>query len=141
MSSAPWPPPWWTLSTATGLGHAARAAIELGGVLADLQPRRLAAARRRLTRARELVELAPHDTLAAYDEHLHVMLLLIESYWAALHGDAPGHRGAVDAAIALADADGRPFPRSVARTLGAARRRLPRRPRRLPGGRPATPSR
>ena len=48
------------------------------------------------------------------------MLLLIEAYWAALHDERPANRSASEAAIALADADGRPFPRAVARTLAAA---------------------
>ena len=47
------------------------------------------------------------------------MLLLIEGYWAALHDDLAGYRSATEAAIALAEADGRPFPRAVARTLAA----------------------
>ena len=47
------------------------------------------------------------------------MLLLIEGYWAALHDDLTGHRSATEAAVALAEADGRPFPRAVARTLAA----------------------
>jgi hypothetical protein len=47
------------------------------------------------------------------------MLLLIESTWNALTGDSAAYMRSVQAAIALADADGRPFPRTVARTLGA----------------------
>jgi DNA-binding SARP family transcriptional activator len=103
-----------------GVGHAARATIHLGGVLADLHRDDRAAAYRQLEQARMHVEAAPSEALAAYDEHLHVMLLLIEGYWAALHEDIAAHRDAVGAAIALADADGRPFPRAVARTLGVA---------------------
>ena len=67
--------------------------------------------------ARRHVDAAPAAELAAYDEHLHVMLLLIEAYWAALIGDLEANRSAAAAAVALADADGRPFPRAIARTL------------------------
>jgi hypothetical protein len=49
-----------------------------------------------------------------------VMALLIKGSWAALHEDAATHRATTEAAVALADADGRPFPRAVARTLAAA---------------------
>ena len=66
------------------------------------------------------IEAAPADGTAAYDENLHVMYHLIEGAWFGMHGDGDAHQRAVEAAVALADADGRPFPRAVARTLGAA---------------------
>ena len=65
--------------------------------------------------------------LASYDENLHVMLCLIEASWSGLHGDTTSQRSAIDAAVALADADGRPFPRAVARTPGCRDRRVQRR--------------
>lgn len=102
------------------LDHASRAAIQLAGILAALDRDDRASAGHRLAEARRHVEAAPTETLAAYDEHLHVMLLLIEASGAALSQDADGHDAAVGAAIALADADGRPFPRTVARALGVA---------------------
>ena len=74
-------------------------------------------AQRELRHARSHVDAAPPEELAAYDEHLHVMLLLIEGYWAALVGDLEANRAATSAAVALADADGRPFPRAIARSL------------------------
>jgi hypothetical protein len=48
------------------------------------------------------------------------MYHLIEGAWFGMHGDGAAHQRSVEAAVALADADGRPFPRAVARTLGAA---------------------
>jgi hypothetical protein len=73
-----------------------------------------------LRRARELITRAPAADVVAFDENLHVMLHLIEGYWAALIGDSEWHRSSTEMAIALADADGRPFPRAVSRTLSAA---------------------
>jgi tetratricopeptide (TPR) repeat protein len=73
-----------------------------------------------LRRALKHVDAAAPAELAAYDEHLHVMLLLIEAYWAALVGDLQANRAAASAAVALADADGRPFPRAISRSLAIA---------------------
>ena len=81
--------------------------------------RRPGAAHRHLTRAGELIEAATAAETAAYDENLHVMYHLIEGAWFGMQGDGDAHQRAVEAAVALADADGRPFPRAVARTLGA----------------------
>jgi hypothetical protein len=103
-----------------GIGHAARAVVHLTSIFSALHSDDRSRARGHLSAAREHVEAAPPSDLAAYDEHLHVMLLLIEGYWAALTGDPATFRAATGAAVALADADGRPFPRAVARTLGAA---------------------
>ena len=48
------------------------------------------------------------------------MVCMIDAAWAGLLGDTDSQRAAIEAAVALADADGRPFPRAVARSLGAA---------------------
>jgi DNA-binding SARP family transcriptional activator len=101
-------------------GHAARAAVHLNGIFSALHRDDRALARAHLRTARRHVEAAPAAELAAFDEHLHVMLLVIEGYWAALTGDLTAYRATTEAAVALADADGRPFPRAVARTLAAA---------------------
>ncbi|MEV6492523.1 hypothetical protein AB0M20_28470, partial [Actinoplanes sp. NPDC051633] len=102
------------------LNHASLAVVDLTGIFAALAEDDRDRAYEHLRAARGHVEAAPAAELAAFDEHLHVMLLLIEGYWAALHGDREAYRSAAGAAVALADADGRPFPRAVARTLGAA---------------------
>jgi hypothetical protein len=102
------------------IGHASRAAVHLTGIFGALDEDDRDAALAHLRTARRHVEAAPAAELAAFDEHLHVMLLLIEGYWAAMTGDEARHRSTTDAAVALADADGRPFPRAVARTLAAA---------------------
>jgi hypothetical protein len=101
-------------------GPATRAAVHLMNLFSALAEDDREQAHRHLREARANVEAAPAESLAAYDEHLHVMLLLIEGYWSALHEDAAANRSAISAAVALADADGRPFPRAVARSLGAA---------------------
>jgi DNA-binding SARP family transcriptional activator len=102
------------------IGHASRVVAHLTGIFSALHSGDRSAALAHLRTARHHVEAAPAADLAAFDEHLHVMLLLIEGYWAAFTGDEDTHRSTTDAAIALADADGRPFPRAVARTLAAA---------------------
>ena len=102
------------------VGHASRAAVHMLSVFSALHADDRIRARTHLRTARSHVDAAPQAELAAYDEHLHVMLLLIEGTWAALTGDQDGYRSAATAAVALADADGRPFPRGVARTLAAA---------------------
>ncbi|HYO39587.1 MAG TPA: BTAD domain-containing putative transcriptional regulator [Nocardioidaceae bacterium] len=107
-------------SSETSPHHATRAAIDLMNTYADLAEDQREAAERHLQAARGHVEAARPAELAAYDENLHVMLLVIEAGWAALTGDAAKHESSTNAAIALADADGRPFPRAVARTLGAS---------------------
>ncbi len=101
-------------------GHAAHAAVHLMSIFSSLASGDRNAAQAHLRAARRHVEAAPNAELAAFDEHLHVMLLLIEGFWCALTGDAEGNRAATQAAIAIADADGRPFARAVARTLGAS---------------------
>jgi hypothetical protein len=87
------------------------------GIFAALAQDDREGAARHHSLARALVEASPAAALAAYDEHLAVMLLLIEGYWAALHDDTVKHRETSEAAVALADADGRAFPRAVARVL------------------------
>ena len=88
-------------------------------MFADLAEGDRAAAWDHLQEARAYVEAAAEEALARFDEHLHVSLLLTQGYWAALCGDDAAHRSSTNAAIALADADGRPFPRAVARTMSA----------------------
>jgi hypothetical protein len=100
-----------------GPGHAARAAVHVMAIFERLADDDEAGAEQQLRFARTHVDAAPAADLAAYDEHLHVMLLLIEAYWAALVGDVGANRASAAAAVALADADGRPFPRAIARTL------------------------
>jgi hypothetical protein len=100
-----------------GPGHAARAAVHVMAIFERLAADDEAGAEQQLGFARTHVDAAPAADLAAYDEHLHVMLLLIEAYWAALVGDVDANRASAAAAVALADADGRPFPRAIARTL------------------------
>ncbi len=107
------------LPPTVGPGPAARAAVHLQNIFSALARDDRETAEDHLRTARALIDVAPIADLAAYDEHLHVMLLLIEGYWAALHDDLAGYRSATEAAIALAEADGRPFPRAVARTLAA----------------------
>ncbi|HYO41195.1 MAG TPA: BTAD domain-containing putative transcriptional regulator [Nocardioidaceae bacterium] len=102
------------------IGHASCVVAHLISVFSALHAGDRARALTHLRTARHHVEAAPPAELAAFDEHLHVMLLLIEGYWAAFTGDEATHRSTTDASVALADADGRPFPRAVARTLGAA---------------------
>lgn len=102
------------------LGQAARAAVHVMTVFERLAAGDEEGAEQQLRYARERVEAADPTELAAYDEHLHVMLLLMEGYWSAIIGDAEANRSATSAAIALADADGRPFPRAIARTLAVA---------------------
>jgi hypothetical protein len=98
---------------------ASRVAAHHTAVFQRLDEGRLADARSELRAARAAADAARNDELAAFDEHLNVMLLLSEGYVAALDGDAAAHRSAVESAVALADADGRPFPRAVARALAA----------------------
>ena len=105
---------------AGALNHASRTVVHLTGVFAALDGDDRDRAHTHLREARRHVEAAPAAELAAFDEHLHVMLLLIEGYWAALTGNREAYRAAAGAAVALADADGRPFPRAVSRTLAAA---------------------
>jgi hypothetical protein len=102
------------------IGHAARAAVHLTAIFGALDVDDRDVALEHLRTARRYVEAAAPAELAAFDEHLHVMLLLVEGSWAAMTGDQAGHRSTSDAAVALADADGRPFPRAVARGLAAA---------------------
>jgi DNA-binding SARP family transcriptional activator/DNA polymerase III delta prime subunit len=102
------------------IGHASRAVVHLTSIFSALDRDDRDRAQVHLHTARRHIEAASPAELAAFDEHLHVMLLLIEGFWAALTGDQAGYRSTTDAAVALADADGRPFPRAVARTLGAS---------------------
>jgi len=104
----------------TTAGPAARGAIHLMNIFRALAVDDREGALTELRRARELIARAPAADVAAFDENLHVMLHLIEGYWAALTGDVAWHHSSTEMAIALADADGRPFPRAVSRTLSAA---------------------
>ncbi len=106
--------------TVQPLGHAAHAAVHVMTVFERLADGDEEGAEAQLRLAREHVDAAAPAELAAYDEHLHVMLLLMEGYWSAILGDPETNRAATSAAIALADADGRPFPRAIARTLAVA---------------------
>ncbi len=107
------------LPSSATVGHAARAVVHLAGIYGALHRDDRERAQTHLRTARRHVDAAPAADLAAFDEHLHVMMLVIEGAWAAFTGDLSRYRAATDAAVALADADGRPFPRAVARTLGA----------------------
>ena len=102
---------------AHGPGHAARAAVHVMAIFERLADDDEAGAEQELGMPVGTSMPRRQAELAAYDEHLHVMLLLIEAYWAALVGDLQANRAAASAAVALADADGRPFPRAIARTL------------------------
>lgn len=102
------------------IGNATRASVHLMCIFAALSSDDRKTAYSHLTRAREHIEAAPAEGTAAYDENLRVMYHLIEGAWFGMQGDGDAHQRAVEAAVALADADGRPFPRAVARTLGAA---------------------
>ena len=102
------------------IGNATRASVHLMCIFGALSSGDRETAYSHLTRARELIEAAPAAATAAYDENLHVMYHLVEGAWFGMQGDGDAHQRAVEAAVALADADGRPFPRAVARTLGAA---------------------
>ena len=102
------------------IGNAARASVHLMAIFDALSRDDREEAHRHLTRAGQLIEAATAAETAAYDENLHVMYHLIEGAWFGMQGDGDAHQRAVEAAVALADADGRPFPRAVARALGAA---------------------
>jgi len=102
------------------IGNATRASVHLMAVFDALSTDDRERARTHLTRARDLLLDTTATETAAYDENLHVMYHLIEGAWFGMHGDGAAHQRSVEAAVALADADGRPFPRAVARTLGAA---------------------
>ena len=102
------------------IGNASRASVHLMAVFDALSSDDRDRAHGHLVRARALVEAATAAETASYEENLHVMYHLIEGAWFGLHGDGDAHQRAVEAAVALADADGRPFPRAVARALGAA---------------------
>jgi hypothetical protein len=103
----------------TSEDRAATVAAHHAAVFSRLADGRIGAARAELQAARAAADRTSNDELAAFDEHLNVMLLLSEGYVAALDGDSSIHRAAVESAIALADADGRPLPRALARTLAA----------------------
>ena len=105
---------------ATVTGSAARGAVHLMSIFSHLADDDRHGAQAHLHRAHALITAAPASEVAAFPENLLVMLYLIEGYWAALSGDTGAHRAAAEMAIALADADGRPFPRAVARTLAGA---------------------
>ena len=133
--------PWWFMwqfaldhddvsslsEVVTGLKEAARAsddnAAQAAAALMSLFDRLASddqgGAVEELHAARSAVERATNEQLAAYDEHLHVTVLATEGHVAALAGDASSSRASFEAAVALADADGRPFPRAVSRTLAA----------------------
>jgi hypothetical protein len=71
-----------------------------------------------LQRAKAAAQAAPAGSLAAFPEHLEVVLLLTEAEAAAFLGD-PRAAALNDEAIALADAAGRPLPRALAYTVAA----------------------
>jgi DNA-binding SARP family transcriptional activator len=96
---------------------ASLAAFHVMAMFTELAHGRGSPARDHLRTARTFADAADNAELAAFDEHLNVFLFLVEGTVAALDGDATGHRASVEAAIALADANGRPFPRALARTL------------------------
>lgn len=103
------------------IGKAARASVHLMAIFDALSSGDdRVAAERHLTRAGALIEATAAAETSAYDENLHVMYHLIRGAWFGMQGDGDSHQRAVEAAVALADADGRPFPRAVARALGAA---------------------
>jgi hypothetical protein len=68
--------------------------------------------------ARAAADRAPREELAAFPEHLDMILLLTEAQIAGFRGDPQAHL-LNDRAVALADEGGRPFSRAVARTLAA----------------------
>jgi hypothetical protein len=103
-----------------GIGDATRGAVHLMNVFSALSTDDREGAQAHLLQARSHIAAAGVADLAAYDENLQVMQYLIEGYLHGMRGEAGAHRSAIEAAVALADADGRPFPRAVARTLGAA---------------------
>jgi hypothetical protein len=78
-----------------------------------------AGAQEHLDLARTLVESAGGERDSMADEQVHVSMLLTAGYCAALSGDHEAHESSNAAAMALADADGRPFARAVARTMAA----------------------
>jgi hypothetical protein len=88
-------------------------------VFRRLDEGRVDAARKELRAAHAAMDRTPNRELAAFDEHLGVMVLMSDAYVAALDGDSAAHRVAAESAIALADADGRAFPRAISRTLAA----------------------
>lgn len=109
------------ISAAEGVSHAAvHAASELVQFFVALSGHGLPAdATMHLRAARAAVDSVARVELATVDEHLDLMLLLVEGHLAALQGDLEAHRRCTAAATALAEADGRPFPRAMATTLSA----------------------
>lgn len=108
------------IGTTASVNQASRAAIQLMGFFRSLAAGTTETARQQLKEAQRSVESATVQQVQDFDENLHVMAYVLEAYVAALSGDEAGHRSAAGVAIALADADGRPFVRAVARTLAAA---------------------
>jgi DNA-binding SARP family transcriptional activator/DNA polymerase III delta prime subunit len=108
-----------SLEESLGSGPGVSAAVHLMNVFRYLGEGDRGAAEQQLRSARSGVEAAALTEVQAFDENLHVMLLLIEGAFAALSGDEATYRSTTDVAVALADADGRPFPRALARTLAA----------------------
>jgi DNA-binding SARP family transcriptional activator len=82
------------------------------------QPHRWRDGVRELQLAKAAVKVAPAGSLAAFPEHLEVVLLLTEAETAALLGD-PRASALNDEAIALAEAAARPLPRALAYTVAA----------------------
>jgi hypothetical protein len=82
------------------------------------QPRLWRQGVQELQRAKAAAETAPARSLAAFPEHLEVVLLLTEAETAAFLGD-PRAGALNDEAIALADAAARPLPRALAYTVAA----------------------
>jgi hypothetical protein len=100
-------------------GPMSRAAVQLMNVYASLALDERTRALEHLATARAHVE-APHDRgVSIADEQIHVSMLLTAGFCSALSGDIEAHRLSITAAMALADADGRPFARAVARTMSS----------------------
>jgi hypothetical protein len=96
-----------------------RAAVHIMNVYASLAEDDRARAQEHLDLARAHVEAAGGEADSMADEQVHVSLLLTTGYCSALSGDREAHESSITAAMALADADGRPFARAVARTMAA----------------------
>ena len=104
---------------ASSAGHASLGAVHLMNTYGCLALGDRAAARAHLDGARAHLDVASDAAVAAFEVPPLLSVLLTEGYWAAMTGDRETYRSAVDGSIALADADGRPFTRAVARTMAA----------------------
>ena len=99
---------------------AAAAAAHLMSFFRHLaRPGTEAQALRELEVAAGVVEKASATDLASYDLNVAAMVHLARAYVAAFGGDVEGQRAAARHAVTVADADGRPSARAMARTLAA----------------------